>query len=94
MARLARARDPLLRWCTRRQIFATLLVEYEAGGHAVSPASWQRLKDDAARRAAAVLADASQRPGTATSPVLPAPDGGVLAPATLAPALAVALPSL
>jgi hypothetical protein len=88
------ARDPLVRWSTRRQVFAALLAEHEAGGHTLSPASWQRLKDDAARRTAAVLLPAaSRRPDAVTAPVLPPQDGGVVAPVALAATLAGALPN-
>lgn len=76
-----------------RRIFAALLAEHEAGGHAISPASWQRLKDDAARRTAALLPEASRHPDAVTAPVLPPQDGGMVAPVALAATLAGALPS-
>ncbi len=90
---LAGTRDPLARWNTRRRIFAALLAEYEAGGHAISPASWQRLKDDAARRTAALLPEASQYPDAMTAPVLPPQHGGTVAPVALAATLVGALPN-
>ncbi len=48
----ARIRQRVARWRAGRRILSALLTEHERGGYAVSPATWQRLRAEAARRAA------------------------------------------
>lgn len=75
----------MTRWRVRRHIFAGLRAQHEHAGHEPSPATWRRLKQEAARHAEAVYAmDAARRadpsapPQTTPPPLVTAPP-----PATL-----------